>query len=62
MKDSPKKEQIWTSENYYTQALYALFLLLFEDPTTFKRYETKNNEREHFYRTKTLRGGTYVLK
>lgn len=61
MKDSPKKEQIWTSENYYTQALYALFLLLFEDPTTFKRYETKNNEST-FTERRLLRGGAYVLK
>ena len=31
LKDSPKKEHIWTSENYYLHALYSLFLLLFED-------------------------------
>ena len=57
-----KRANLDVRELLHTQALCSLFLLLFEDPTTFKRYETKNNEREHFYRTKTLRGGTYVLK
>ena len=31
VKDGPKKEHIWTSENYYLHALCSLFLLLFED-------------------------------
>ena len=39
-----QKKSKFGRQNTTANALYALFLLLFEDPTTFKRYETKNNE------------------
>ena len=42
VKDGPKKEQIWTSEHYY--ARFVLTLPTASKTTTFKRYETKNNE------------------
>ena len=59
LKDGPKKEQIWTSENYC--ARFVLTLPTPSKTTTFKRYETKNNEST-FTERRLLRGGTYVLK
>lgn len=70
MDDGPKNEKFLEGQPKkrahldVRELLLARFVLTLPTPsktTTFKRYETKNNEST-FTERRLLRGGTYVLK